>query len=287
NYFWRCLAEGAPTTVSPTVAVRGGAEPVHAAVAVRPVSVADLQPAATAYRSYVRPKLASMLEQVRAVRAEISGGDVATARRDWLGAQLTWERVGAAYGSFGALGDAIDGLPQALPRGVHDPGFTGLHRLEYGLWHGQSAATLTLVCSRLIADIETLSAKLPQVTIDPTDLPIRAHEILEDALRDHLNGMTDEGAGAAYPETYADVQGTRVVLGELAPLVNQRRPHLLATIRPQLSALSRALLATKAHGSWRSPASTPLAERQLVNARIGAVLENLSIVPDLLEVPAH
>jgi hypothetical protein len=31
----------------------------------------------------------------------------------------------------------------------------------------------------------------------------------------------------------------------------------------------------------------PLAARQRVDADIGAVLENLSLIPDLLEVPAH
>ena len=28
---------------------------------------------------------------------------------------------------------------------------------------------------------------------DPANLPLRAHEILEDALRDHLSGIDDEG----------------------------------------------------------------------------------------------
>ena len=41
----------------------------------------------------------------------------------WLTAQLTWERLGAAYGQFNDLGVAIDGLPQGLPQGVSDPGF--------------------------------------------------------------------------------------------------------------------------------------------------------------------
>jgi high-affinity iron transporter len=36
---------------------------------------------------------------------------------------------------------------------------------------------------------------------DPTNLPIRAHEILEDALRDHLSGIDDQGSGAAFAQT--------------------------------------------------------------------------------------
>jgi hypothetical protein len=51
--------------------------------------------------------------------------------------------------------------------------------------------------------------------------------------------------------------------------------------------LSQALLGTQSNGQWQSLAATPLAARQKVDAAIGAVLENLSIIPDILEVPAH
>ena len=38
------------------------------------------------------------------------------------------------------IDDAIDGSPDGLPDGVNDPSFTGFYRIEYGLWHGQSAS---------------------------------------------------------------------------------------------------------------------------------------------------
>jgi len=288
GYFFRCLADGLPTTTSTTVSAAGpGPAPGQLALAVAPVAVADLQPAADAYDGYVRPKLAQLLTQVAAVRADLAANQLPAAQRDWLAAQLTWEQVGAAYDSFADLGDAIDGLPQAQPLGVADPGFTGLHRLEYGLWHGQPAAALLPVTDQLSADITALTGKLSQLTLDPTDLPLRAHEILEDALRDHLNGLTDEGSGAAYPETFADAAGTEVVLDELKPLIDARSPALLPAVRGQLAELTQALLATQVGGQWQPVSAVPLAARQRVDADIGAVLENLSLIPDLLEVPAH
>ncbi len=288
SYSWRCLIDGMPTTTSPTVQVSGSSAGDQAPPpSVKPITTAELQPAADAYDRYVAPKLVQLATQVNQIRTDLTANQIPAARADWLAAQLTWEQVGAAYDSFGDLGDAIDGLPQALPLGVDDPGFTGLHRIEYGLWHGQSAAALMPVADQLSTDIATLQGKLPQLTVDPTDMPVRAHEILEDALRDHLSGLTDEGAGAAYPETYADVQGTRVVLGMLATQITERRPQLLSVVDSQLNTLSQALLATQVNGQWQSLDATALAARQKVDAAIGAVLENLSIIPDILEVPAH
>jgi high-affinity iron transporter len=285
TYTFRCLMSGRPVTVSQTVQVTGGAARSGPAP-VKPVTLADLRPASVAYRHYVAPQLVTLAKQVATLSGDLAHHKTAKARTDWLAAQLTWDKVGAAYDSFGDLGDAIDGLPQGLPGGVHDSGFTGLHRLEYGLWHGQSASQLRPVAATLAKNVATLEKKLPQITVDPTDLPIRAHEILEDALRDRLSGMADEGSGAAYPETYADVQGTRVVLAELAPLITARSPHLVDTADRQLDALAAALLTTKrADGGWTPLDQAPQDMRDRVDAAIGAVLETLADVPDLLEVP--
>ena len=162
------------------------------------------------------------------IQADLRRGDMAAAKEDWLNAQLGWERVGASYDSFGDIGLAVDGLPDGLPDGVNDKNFTGLHRLEYGLWHGQSAATLRPVAATLASNVAAVQHNLTSADLagDPTNLPVRAHEILEDALRDHLSGLDDQGGGAAFVQTYADVDITRAVLAYLAPLINARQPGL-------------------------------------------------------------
>jgi high-affinity iron transporter len=121
---------------------------------------------------------------------------------------------------------------------------------------------------------------------DPTQLPLRVHEIIEDALRDHLSGDDDYGAGAAYAMTYADTQVDLVVLGEESALINARDPGLVATAETEESTLDSALLATRASGGqWQSLTAVTLSQRQHVDAAIGALLETLATVPDLLEVP--
>lgn len=281
-YTFRCLMSGQAAVTSATVLVSGGSTRPGPA-AVTPVTIADLTGPNNGYLAYASGDLTTLAGAVGAVRADLAANDLSAARTDWLGAQLAWERVGASYNSFGDAGTAVDGLPDGLPGGVADPGFTGLHRLEYGLWHGQDAAALLPVTDRLAADVAALRTTVRDgdVAGDPTNLPIRAHEILEDALRDHLSGMDDEGSGAAYAETDADIAVTRTVLAELAPLIDERAPTLLATAAPRLDAVHAALAATR----WRAPADTPLARRQAVNGAVGAVLETLSAVPNLLEVP--
>jgi high-affinity iron transporter len=288
SYTFQCRLSGQAVTSSAPVQVSGH-DPAAGPAAVKPVTLAGLTGPNRAYQAYAAGQLAALAGAVATTQADLHRGDLGQARTDWLAAQLDWERVGASYDSFGDDGVAVDGLPDGLPDGVNDKGFTGLHRLEYGLWHGQGAAALEPIAATLATDVATVRKNLTSDDLagDPTNLPLRAHEILEDALRDHLSGIDDQGGGAAYPETYADLEVTRVVLGELAPLITARAPQLLPAARTQLDALQQALLATRAGGQWQPPGAVPLLARQQVNAALGALLENLAQVPDLLELPPN
>lgn len=291
TYTFRCLMGSLAATASQPVAVSATTTgKVTAPVAVKPVTVDDLTPPNKLYQGYAAAQLADLAKAVTLIEADLRRDKIPQAKKDWLTAQLDWERVGASYGSFGDLGLAVDGLPDGLPDGVNDTGFTGLHRLEYGLWHGQPTTELLPVADTLAKNVATVRKNLTSDDLagDPAQLPVRAHEIIEDALRDHLSAIDDEGAGAAYAMTWADTQIDRVVLGYLANLVNERQPGLVATADSQLATLDAALLATRADGQWQSLTQVTLDQRQRVNAATGALLETLASVPDLLEVPpAH
>jgi high-affinity iron transporter len=286
SYAFKCHLSGQGVTTSGPVQVTGGAVRATPA-AVKPVTVQDLTGPNRAYQAYAAAQLRGLAAAVASIQADLRRGDLTAARTDWLAAQLAWERTGASYNSFGDDGTAVAGLPG----GVADKDFTGLHRLEYGLWHplqrGQQAAQLRPVAATLASDVARVQRHLASADLagDPTNLPVRAHEVLEDALRDHLSGLDDQGSGAAYPETYADLQVTRAVLGDLAALISARQPGLMGTLHGQLDVLQRALLATQRDGHWMPRSAVPLAQRQAVDGATGALLESLSSVPDLLEVP--
>ena len=144
------MGSQAATTSQPVQVTAKTATNDPAPVAVKPVTVAELTPPEQALPGLRRrpahgPGQRRRRDQGRPAASRTSP----QAKTDWLAAQLDWERVGASYDSFGDLGLAVDGLPDGFAKGVNDPGFTGLHRLEYGLWHGQPAAELLPVADAL------------------------------------------------------------------------------------------------------------------------------------------
>ena len=287
TYTFVCLMGSQAATSSQSVQI-AAATAGPAPVAVKPVTLAELTPPNTLYQAYAAAQLKDLAGDVTTIQADLGKKDIAKAKTEWLSAQLAWERVGASYDSFGDLGLAVDGLPDGYPDGVNDKNFTGLHRLEYGLWHGQSAAELLTVTSTLAKNVATVQKSLTSDDLagDPTQLPLRVHEIIEDALRDHLSGIDDNGGNAAYAQTYADTQVDKVVLGDEAALINARDPGLVATAQRELTTLDQALAATRTAGrQWQALTAVTLAQRQHVDGAIGALLETLAVVPDLLEVP--
>lgn len=240
-------------------------------VPVTPVLPEEQATVREAYQQYVAGVLDRLTRDVAALRTAVAGPDRAKARAAWLTAQLTWDRVGAAYGSFGDYADAIDGLPQGLPGGVRDPDFTGLRRIEYGLWHGEALGTLRPAVDAVAEQVTALRADLPGATPDAIDLPLRVHEILEDALRFHLTGLTDLGAGSGVKETAAGVDATTALLDLFGPLLDERRPALRPAAHAGLEKLRQALAA-----------SPPV--RRDIEAALGGVLETLAQAPGPLEV---
>jgi high-affinity iron transporter len=236
------------------------------------------------YRAYVAGKLDDLIGQVARLRTAVAADNRVVAQQRWLTAQFTWQQVGAAYGSFAAAGTAINGLANGLPRGVADPAFTGLHRIEYGLYSGENLSSVLTLVTRLAADVTSLRDNLDKLTIVPTDMPIRCHEILEDALRDHLSEQDDYGSGMAYALTSGDVLGTRVVLEELKPLI----PVVVLghsaydESKAALDVLDAALNNAKVQGDWPNYRTLAKHQRQPINGAIGEALESLYQIPFVL-----
>jgi iron uptake system EfeUOB component EfeO/EfeM len=280
RYALRCVFSDGTVRTSAAYAVRGR---VPGAVAgVRPLPDLDLQPATAAYRTYVDDRLPALRDAIGRLAHDIDTGRLDRARIDWLPAHLDYERLGAAYNSFGDFDSSMNGTTEGLPGGVRDDGWTGFFRLEYGLWHDQPAAELAPIADRLRGDVAALIADFPSEDVDPFDLPLRAHEILENALQFQVGGADDYGSGTTLATTYANTDGTLGVLATLEPLIRQRRPSLLPALDAGIATVRADLDADRDAGAWIPAADLTPARRARLDADLGSLLEQLAVVPDLL-----
>ncbi|MFL6125923.1 EfeM/EfeO family lipoprotein [Actinophytocola sp.] len=275
-YAFRCLVEDTGALVGPSVRVtgaHGGSGP-----AVVPVTANDLLVPVREYRDHVIGGLATLANLTGTLAAVVRGGDRAGSRAAWSAAHLSYERLGAAYGAFGDSDGAINGTADSLAGGVGDPDFTGFHRLEYGLWHDEPMAALTPVADRLDADVRGLRDSFPDQQIDPNDLGLRAHEIMENTLRFELTAKTDYGSGTNIATALANLDGSRAVLTVLRPLLTSRLPNL-AEVDSWVDRTDRALhAAQRPDGSWTPVPLLDHGLRQKINAAVSELTELLAPV---------
>ncbi|MEU6850319.1 iron uptake transporter permease EfeU [Actinacidiphila alni] len=280
DYAWRCVPTSGKAVTSASVRVSGGGT----SQAVLPLAAAELRPPLTAYRAYVTAGLTTLSGQTDRLTADLTAGDLAKARADWLTAHDTYSSLGAAYGTFADYDARINGRKDGLPGGEKDPAFTGFHRIEYGLWHGESAASLKPLAAKLGADVAGLRKAFPTQDFDPSDLPLRSHEILENTLQFELTGDTDEGSGTNLATADANLAGTRELLSVLRPLITERAPHELTTVDADIARFQGLLDAAHKGAAWTPVGSLDPRTRAKIDGAAGQLLEDLAPIPDLLEI---
>lgn len=278
NYHLICsVNDGAPVH-GPKVAVTGDAPGVRG---VQPVTSADLAPRVIAYQGWIKGRLKVLRGQSKSLSAALRSGDRAAARAAWKRANRTWNTMGGAYGAFGDRGDAIAGNAYPLVKGVHDPHWTGLLRIEYGLWHGQSPASLANLGSQLQQDLGSLDKDLGTTQFKPLDVVNRTHEITEDTLQQTLTDHDDYGAHVELSDAVAQLDGTTELLKVLHPLLAPRFPDL-----PKVESwITKSRKDIRSQRDWRvtPPGGTADAGHQLVDADIARLAELLTPIPTILE----
>ena len=227
-----------------------------------------------------------MEAQVSRLASALAANNRAAAQGAWRSTYASYMRLGAVYlaGEVATLNQKINGNPGGLQGGAASSEFSGLHRIEYGLWGTSAPRTLLGSARQLSIDVHKLKGLLPRVSTTPLEYATRAHEILEDAVRDELSGTDVSLSGEGVLATDAGLDGTKEVFQTLRPLLEGREnvslivPRELASLQSTMSSLADQ------HGG-QLPSNGALTQQQseLLNSSMGAALEALAQVPGALE----
>jgi iron uptake system EfeUOB component EfeO/EfeM len=281
RYWLRCVLTDSTVLVSAPLYISGTTRGTP--TGYQPLPDLDLAGPVRAYTAYVEGKLPGLLTACQRLDADVARGDLITARSEWLTAHLDYERLGAAYNAFGDFDDEIDGMAGGLPEGTATPGWTGFFAIEHALWSGEPASRVRPLTENLVSTVNGLIADFPSEEIDPGDLPLRTHEILENALEFQLSGIADYGSGTTLATTYANTQGTSEILSLLTPLLRGLAPAVLSGAESGLATLQADLLAERgADGHWTPVADLSTPARERIDGDAGSLLETLSQVPGIL-----
>ena len=275
RYRFVCLPADADPVRGPTVTVGKAPPGAQLTPGVVPVTRNDLIPVAKAYTAWVAARLPVLQRQVDAVAADAEEGDRAAAKRDWLTAHTTYETLGGAYSAFGDVGDRLDGLPRH--------GLTGFHLVESQLWQGGTAQAVAASAHDLSGLVDRLVTTFAGEQLDPGQVGLRAHEIVEDAIQNTLTGADDAGSGTSLATVDANLAGAAAALAPLRGVLASRDDQLAET----QGALSDAEALVESHraadGSWTALSGLDRPARERVDAALDRAAELLAPVAALCD----
>ena len=277
TYRFVCLPADHDPVQAAKVTISGAGKIEGLTPAVKPVTRNDLIPALKTYQGWIAGRLPILLKQVKQLQTDVAAGDLGAARRSWLTAHMTYETLGAAYDAFGDFDAAINGTPSPGTSALANSHLEGFHRIESMLWHGKATAEIAPHTARLVKAVSGLRTAFTQDRVDPVDIGLRSHEILENALQFELTGRTDAGSHTNLATIDANLTGTREALAPIKKILSSRYPDLAATER----AIDTAQHLVRSHrhdGQWTPLTSLTRSQREQLNAQISGTLELLAPV---------
>lgn len=227
-----------------------------------------------------------MEKQIANLEGALAANERTAAKSAWRAAYTSYLRLGAVYltGPLADLNQAIDGGSGGLAGGSSSPHFTGLHRIEYGLWSAKAPRSLLGFARQLNDNVHRLRSMLGKTTIAPLEYATRAHEILEDAARDLLSGTDVPWSGEGVLGTAAGLQATEEVIATLRPLLKGRE-STIPLVDAELTSLRATLASIAAAHGGVLPSNEQLSQAQTeqLDGALGGALEGLAQVPGALE----
>lgn len=103
-------------------------------------------------------------------------------------------------------------------------------------------------------------------------------------MRDTLSGNDDYGSGTGLASVTADVAITRQLLRLLSNALAARAPSILPKAERQLAGALKAIATTRLGGRTIAVSALPTAQPERIDAGVGAALETVAPIPDVLKV---
>ncbi|MES2250757.1 MAG: iron uptake system protein EfeO [Pseudomonadota bacterium] len=229
------------------------------------------------YQVFLRLEAATLDDAVRALADAVKAGDLAQARALYAPAHQAYKRIEPMAELFADLDARINARADYFEKREADPGFSGFHRIEYALYGQGDAKALAPVLDQLLADTETLQARLRELSVPPERLASAASKLLRRVADNLPAGGEDHYGHAELVNLQGSYEGTKKIADLLQPLLVKAAPAQQKAVDERFAAFDAALAPYRA-GEGFQPAPLDDAQRQALAVPVRALAEELGKV---------
>lgn len=250
------------------------AAPVAAQAQETPASPIDLARPITEYKLYVADATRQLVADTRAFTAAVKAGDLAKAQALFGLSRMNYERVEPIAELFSDLDGSIDSRADDHEKREADEGFTGFHRIEYGLFGKKSTDGLGPVADRLQADVEELNKRIRGLTFPPDKVVGGAAALMEEVAKTKISGEEDRYSHTDLYDFVANFEGSEKIFTLFSPYVSDKA--FVEKVSGNFAAVEKTLGKYKTAEGYESYDKLTDADRRKLAALVNTLAEDLS-----------
>lgn len=237
----------------------------------------DLVEPLAQYKIYVAENTAKLVDNTRTFVAAIEAGDIDKAKALFAPTRSNYEAVEPIAELFSDLDVAIDARADDYEQGEKDPGFTGFHRIEYGLWEQGTTEGLDTYADKLMQDITELNERINGLTFPPDVVVGGAAALMEEVAATKISGEEDRYSRTDLWDFDANFAGSRKILDLLKPLLEKDSPDFVARVDDNFDAVDAVLAQYRtADGGYVSYVDLTEDDRTILSTKVNTLAEDLS-----------
>ena len=245
-----------------------------AAAKARPSMVAFIGPLSE-YRVYLSTRSSALIRAVNDLQQAIESGDLAQAQQAYAPARAAYQRIAPAAQRLSELDNAINARADYYEKREQDPGFSGFHRIEFGLFSQKSVEGLAPVVQKLQTDLASLKQQLLAQSIAPEQLASMVVRNMRSIAEVRSNGEEERYSHLDVNGFAANLEGTRKVIDLLRPLLAKASGDVLKKIDTASTALDDQLLMLKTADGFKSYEQVSTEQRQQIADKAKALADAL------------
>lgn len=242
------------------------------AEAAKPALVAYLGPLAE-FQVFLVTQTNALVKATQGLDDAIKAGDLEKARESWQKARVPYSQIEPMAELFADLHNAINPVADYLEKREQDPGFTGFHRIEYGLYAANSLDELAPVSAKLLADVTALKDRMRGLRIPPEQIAKGAARLLVSIAETKIIAGEDRYAKTDLADIEANLAGVSRMMALLKPVAMPAAPEAVTDVDSRMADADSALKALRGPDGYPPFDNVNAESRKTLAQRVQALAE--------------
>jgi len=245
-------------------------------VPARAEATLDLVEPIADYKLFVAEKTQQLLKDTNDFVAAIKAGDVAKAKALYAKTRMSYEAIEPVAELFSDLDASIDARADDFEKGEKDPTFTGFHRIEHGLWVGNSTDGLGSYADKLLADVKELDQRINALTFPPEKVVGGAAALMEEVAATKISGEEDRYSHTDLWDFKANFDGSQKIFELVRPMIEKSDAAFVKKVAENFETIDKTLAKYKSGDGYVTYDKLTDSDRTVLAAAVNTLAEDLS-----------